>query len=173
MKKIFVLAVAVCVMPCVVQAKFSANICDDIAQCCNGFDNSDDSDEMEAACCGSYRGAEFYDCWDVCVRGASSQYCEEQSGDAYHCQPGQGYDEIKSRCETCSSGYYSELATWQGEYGDFITDYTCRRCPAFSGMYGTTAGAGSTSIAACYIPSGCTFSDTTGGGEYAENCYWQ
>ncbi|MDE6570727.1 MAG: hypothetical protein K2L95_00705 [Alphaproteobacteria bacterium] len=179
MTKFLVLVSVICVMPYGAHAKFSAGVCDSISQCCNGFDNSDDSDGMEAACCGSYGGSEFYDCWEVCIRGISNQYCE-QTGSAYHCRPGQGYDEIEGWCETCGSGYYSELATWEGEYGDTITDYTCRPCPRHwvgSIAVQPSGPNASTSISKCFI-SGTSvwgFSDSAGSGEinFQSDCYYK
>ena len=48
----------------------------------------------------------------------------------------------KSCLYRCKVGYY-------GEDGRM-----CSRCPSSGGVYGTTAGAGATSITECYIPAG-------------------
>ncbi|MDE6481505.1 MAG: hypothetical protein K2L25_01645 [Alphaproteobacteria bacterium] len=74
-----------------------------------------------------------------------------------------------NKCDTsitayrCAVGYYG--TSTNGTSG-------CTRCPASGGVYGTTADAGATSITACYIPSGTSFSDGSGSGTYTGNCYY-
>lgn len=47
----------------------------------------------------------------------------------------------------------------------------CTACPSSGGVAGKSA-AGTTAITGCYIPSGSSFSDSTGGGTYTADCYW-
>ena len=56
----------------------------------------------------------------------------------------------------CAKGYYSNSSN------------DCVQCPDG----GTTANIGSSSITACYIPSGTTGSDSTGTYKYMSNCYY-
>jgi len=70
---------------------------------------------------------------------------------------------LKSTEYRCAVGYYGSSSN--GTSG-------CTRCPSSGGIYGTTASAGSTSITSCYIPSGTSFSDSTGSGRYTSNCYY-
>lgn len=59
----------------------------------------------------------------------------------------------------CKPGYYL--------YAD-----DCVRCPSSGGIYGTTVDNNTGGITSCYIPSGNSFSDTTGSGTYAGDCYY-
>lgn len=73
---------------------------------------------------------------------------------------------------TCKSNYEYRCAV--GYYGSSTNGTSgCTRCPASGGIYGTTAAAGSTVITSCYIPSGSSFSDSTGSGTYTGNCYYK
>ncbi len=61
---------------------------------------------------------------------------------------------------SCKSGYYKN--------GD-----TCLRCPpSLDGVYGTTVDKNTGGRTSCYIPSGNSFSDSTGSGTYMGNCYY-
>lgn len=65
-------------------------------------------------------------------------------------------------CEyQCNKGYYG-------------SGQSCTRCPSSSSsiVYGTTAANGATAITECYLPSGTIFSDGTGSGTYAGDCYY-
>lgn len=62
---------------------------------------------------------------------------------------------------SCKSGYYKGITT-------------CTRCPrdTKSGLYGTTVDQNIDGITSCYVPSENYFSDETGSGFYAGNCYY-
>ena len=60
---------------------------------------------------------------------------------------------------SCKPGYYLDS-------GD------CVRCPSSGGVYGTTVDKNTGGITSCYIPSGNSFSDTSGSGVYASDCYY-
>lgn len=71
----------------------------------------------------------------------------------------------------CDTGYYgTPTYTYTERYGDYFAG--CYRCPSSGGVYGTTAGPGATSVTECFIPSGNTFSDDSGSGEYSGDCYY-
>ena len=59
----------------------------------------------------------------------------------------------------CKPGYYLDS-------GD------CVRCPSSGGVYGTTVDKNTGGITSCYIPSGNSFSDSSGSGTYSGNCYY-
>lgn len=59
----------------------------------------------------------------------------------------------------CAAGYYQSSGTG--------ASMTCTACES-SG----TNSVGSTAITSCYMPSGSSFSDTTGAGTYTGNCYY-
>lgn len=88
----------------------------------------------------------------------------------------------------CASGYYGTAtsasagctacpanATCAGGNGStfickanyYKSGAACQPCPN-SGK----STAGSTSITSCYLPSGTTFSDSTGSGTYSDKCYY-
>ena len=54
----------------------------------------------------------------------------------------------------------------------YLENGTCWICPLSGGTAGRSADKNDTGITACYIPSGSTFSDTTGSGTYTGNCYY-
>lgn len=62
----------------------------------------------------------------------------------------------------CAAGYYG--TSTNGTTG-------CTRCPSSGGVYGLS-DVDSADISYCYIPRGTKFSDSTGSGEYAADCYW-
>lgn len=59
----------------------------------------------------------------------------------------------------CAAGYYG--ASLNGTSG-------CTACP----NGGTSVAGSNTSITSCYLPAGTKFSDTSGSGEYTENCHY-
>lgn len=61
--------------------------------------------------------------------------------------------------ESCKPGYYLDSAT-------------CKTCPTSGGIAGKSADKNTKGIGACYIPSGNSFSDDTGSGTYAGDCYY-
>lgn len=65
---------------------------------------------------------------------------------------------------TCAGGNGSTF-TCKANY--YKNGSTCQPCPN-SGK----STAGSTSITSCYLPSGTTFSDSTGSGTYSDKCYY-
>lgn len=90
---------------------------------------------------------------------------------------------------TCASGYYGKATssttgctkcpsnatcsggtTFSCNKGYYKNGSLCSRCPASDGVYGTTSGTGATAITECYIPSGTSFTDSTGKWQYTTNC---
>ena len=63
----------------------------------------------------------------------------------------------------CAAGYYQSAGTG--------ASMTCTRCPSSGGVYGTNS-VGTTAITSCYMPSGSSFSETSGSGTYIGNCYY-
>lgn len=57
--------------------------------------------------------------------------------------------------------------------GYYLSGGKCSRCPSSGGTYGTTVDNNTGGITSCYIPSGTSFSDTTGAGTYTGNCYYK
>ena len=104
--------------------------------------------------------------------------CSNCSSETTYSAAGTGYQKKINRYCECSSGVATckETTVYQcavGYYGRSTNGTSgCTRCPASGGIYGTTAAAGSTAVTSCYIPSGTTFSDSTGSGTYTGNCYY-
>lgn len=99
--------------------------------------------------CGAWTGS-----WQSAGTGVEKRpflYCS----DNYEAGTCDKYTEYQYRC---AIGYYGSGSS-------------CTRCPALSGVYGTSA-AGTTSISGCYIPSGTGLSDTSGKYEFSQNCYY-
>lgn len=93
-----------------------------------------------------------------------------------------GYQErtyATCNCNTCTKTTQYRCAA--GYYGNPTTGTSgCTLCPS-SGIYSNsglttlisaTSAAGSTTKTSCYIPSGTTFYDATGSGEYDGNSYY-
>ncbi|MDE6481257.1 MAG: hypothetical protein K2L25_00315 [Alphaproteobacteria bacterium] len=57
--------------------------------------------------------------------------------------------------------------------GYYLENESCKRCPSSGGVYGTTVNHNAGDITSCYIPSGTTFSDTSGNGVYEGDCYYK
>lgn len=84
-----------------------------------------------------------------------------------------GY-EVRDYCNTTNCSTTKQYRCAVGYYGSSTNGTSgCTRCSASGGVYGTTAAAGSTVITSCYIPSGSSFSDSSGSGTYTENCYYK
>lgn len=66
---------------------------------------------------------------------------------------------------TCSGGNNSTFVCNKGYYKNGTS---CTACPSS----GTTSTTGATAITQCYIPTGTSFSDSTGSGTYTGNCYY-
>ena len=66
---------------------------------------------------------------------------------------------VSSTTYSCYTGYY-------------LSGTSCVRCPSSGGVYGTTVDKNTGGITSCYIPSGTSFSDTSGSGTYTSNCYY-
>ncbi len=80
-------------------------------------------------------------------------------------------DTATCNCGECVKG--AEYRCAAGYYGSPKTAGTgCTKCPSSGGVAGQSA-AGSTTITSCYIPSGSSFSDSTGSGTYTGNCYYK
>lgn len=78
---------------------------------------------------------------------------------------------------TCTISSLQTLLCDTGYYGTPTVTYTERYGASFQGCYscpssGTTAGQGATAVTECYIPSGNTFTDETGSGEFTGDCYY-
>lgn len=98
--------------------------------------------------------------------------CENNCVDTAWTAAGTGYESAVVCGSTCNTATQYRCA--KGYYGSPTSNTSgCTRCPASGGTYGTTASAGSTSITSCYLPSGSTFSDSTGSGTVEGNCYWK
>ena len=117
-----------------------------------------------------------------CVNGCCVNNTQIESCTPSNCQPSAwssfstGYETRTYRqCDLTLSNCLSsiEYRCAVGYYGNPTSGSSgCSRCPSSGGTYGTTASAGSTSITSCYIPSGTSFSDSTGSGRYTGNCYY-
>lgn len=91
-----------------------------------------------------------------------------------------GSNRVSRTVQTATSSGYTCNVSTSTEYGCAVGYYqssgtgasmTCTRCPSSGGVYGTNA-IGTTAITSCYIPSGTSFSETTGSGSYTGNCYY-
>ncbi len=92
---------------------------------------------------------------DVCFGNTNSGFLQL-------CTCGAGEQLSGSSCIPCSRGYYNGSE-----------NSSCTRCPRQDGVYGTTVSTGSMAVTDCYLPAGTAFSDTTGSGTYAEDCYYK
>lgn len=137
----------------------------DCQQCNNGYILKNNTLELSPTCTIGYHSCTA----DPCAGGCSN--CTTSAWSA----AGTGYEKrtvATCNCKTCNKS--TEYRCARGYYGSSMNGTTgCSRCPASGGAYGTTASAGSTAITACYIPSGTSFSDTTGSGTYTGNCYYK
>ncbi|MCM1294380.1 MAG: hypothetical protein NC311_02360 [Muribaculaceae bacterium] len=70
---------------------------------------------------------------------------------------------------TCGGGNGSTFSCNAGYYKNGTA---CTKCSTATGHNSATSAAGVTAITGCYIPSGTTFSDSTGSGKYTSNCYY-
>ena len=72
----------------------------------------------------------------------------------------------------CNSSYQCEYRCAAGYYGSTLNGTSgCTVCPVVMG--GRTSDPGSNRlITDCYIPSGTSFSDTTGSGTYTSDCHY-
>lgn len=57
--------------------------------------------------------------------------------------------------------------------GYYLNSGKCTRCPSSGETYGTTVDNNTGGITSCYIPSGTSFSDTSGAGTYTGDCYYK
>lgn len=76
----------------------------------------------------------------------------------------------QARCDNSNS--ISPTCQYRCKIGYYGTGTSCTRCPYENGIYGTTATLGATAKTECYIPSGTSFSDSTGSGIYSGNSYY-
>lgn len=96
-------------------------------------------------------------CWTTSDGGA---HC------VYPCGAGQEMD-WDGNCVVCASGYYQPNSTGNN---------SCVACPKLENVSAKTSGSnysGYDSITDCYIPSGSSFSDSTGNYSFASNCYYK
>ena len=116
-----------------------------------------------------YKSALIEDSYSTSVSRNITLECGERT---YSCTCGDKSDTFTmSGTLVCDTGYYgTPTYTYTERYGDYFAG--CYRCPSSGGVYGTTAGPGATSVTECYIPSGNTFSDDSGSGEYSGDCYY-
>ncbi len=59
-----------------------------------------------------------------------------------------------------------------GYYGNPTSPNSCSQCPAPGTTDAPTASTSGTTIISCYIPSGISFSDSSGDGTYTNKCYY-
>ncbi len=72
---------------------------------------------------------------------------------------------------TCSTQIVYRCAT--GYYGTSTNGTSgCTRCLSSGGVYGTSIAGNNAAITKCYLPSGTSFSDSSGSGEYTADCYY-
>lgn len=99
----------------------------------------------------------------------SCEYCES---DKLKISKGVAPGVYITACETCpTNGTCNGTTTLTCNKGYYGTS-TCARCPSSSGVYGTTASTGATSVTSCYIPANTTISDSTGKYVFTNNCYY-
>ncbi len=84
-----------------------------------------------------------------------------------------GYESKSTRMCSCLNGCKVTSTSYRcaaGYYGSSTNGTTgCTACP----NGGTSVAGSNTSITSCYLPTGTKFSDTSGSGEYTENCYYK
>ena len=101
----------------------------------------------------------------TCPSGCSSRVWKAHSeGYEVKCDISNGLAICAYRC---AAGYYGSAS---GNVSGSIVR-GCTLCPSSGGVAGQSA-AGTLSVIGCYIPSGTSFSDSTGSGTYTDNCYW-
>ncbi len=151
------------------------------------------SNELGGVCCDKYSidatvGSNCYGCSNTWTT-TNTRYQTRKQGYTL-CY---GYEHIETQYR-CANGYYGTPnsttsgctacpanatctaggnSTFTCNKGYYKNGTSCTRCPASGGTYGTTSAAGATSITSCYLPSGTSFSDSTGSGTYTGNCYYQ
>ena len=80
---------------------------------------------------------------------------------------------IGKNCEwRCADGYYGTAKGTSDSNPTATTMSGCTVCPTSGGLKGTSVAGDNATITKCYIPSGTSFSDSTGSGTYSNNCYW-
>ena len=99
--------------------------------------------------------------------------CTGCTSDSSWVSAGAGYE--KKTTASCDCGTCTKTTSYRcaaGYYGTSTNGSTgCTKCPSSGGVAGLSA-AGSKAITSCYIPSGSSFSDSTGSGTYTGNCYY-
>ena len=113
----------------------------------------------------------YYDC-----QGNNCTGCPNCTSDTTWSYYAEGYEKQTTRIcnySTCECEPTALFRCAQGYYGSpHKTPSGCTRCPMddTNSVNGTTSSAGSTRISSCYIPSGASFSDTSGSGVYPDQC---
>ncbi|MDE6250537.1 MAG: hypothetical protein K2M34_02800 [Alphaproteobacteria bacterium] len=141
---------------------------------CTCYDNSAGSYQWETYTCGCTSNSECgnnnYCNNGTCVGCSGCSNCNNGDWITLGSIPGATHQrrQLKNcNCNTCLDGGY-EYRCVSGYYGSPSNATSgCTQCPT----PGTSAN-GATSITSCYIPSGTTFSDTSGSGTYTANCYY-
>lgn len=105
--------------------------------------------------------ATYYDC-PSCVGGIASIYSYQTN--TVVISPNESYS-----YGTCSRDTVVAVKCLAGYFGNGAT---CTKCSTATGDDSATSAAGSIVITSCYIPSGNSFSDSSGSGVYTGNCYY-
>ena len=126
---------------------------------CKTYKNGDTS------CCLECESVELKPACDASTCVSDTSWSSYSTG--YQKRTARACNTLKTLCvETteyrCAAGYYG--TSTNGSTG-------CTKCPSSGNVAGQSA-AGSIAITSCYIPSGNTFSDSTGSGTYTGNCYY-
>ena len=96
------------------------------------------------------------------------QVCPQSCSNLAWADAGTGY---QVRCNI--SSYTCEYRCADNYYGSPSSALAgCTVCPSSGGVAGQSVAGDNSTITRCYIPSGTSFSDSTGSGTYTANCYW-
>lgn len=77
------------------------------------------------------------------------------------CPAGNSCPAGASEYESCARGYYA-----------YSMASSCTQCPAYGGVYGTTASMGTSLVSSCYISSGVTMTNNGHSFAFLSNCYY-
>ena len=149
------------------------------ATCYNGSSGSNFAIDnitffIEPGCTLSTSGCTTHECTkiDRCVCAPSSYLCPSSVQTCPEECPNLSWTALSGnpKAETrCNSDYQCEYRCAAGYYGSGVN---CTQCPSSGGITGTSVAGDNATITKCYIPSGTSFSDSTGSGTYTNNCYW-
>lgn len=153
----FALSGSVCYVNQCTNLQTADSSCDNICNWCKGTATTPDGYVYRPGLTGDFYPTSF-----------SRQVNQECGETTYSCVCNDKYGQLATSAEVvCDTGYYgTPTYTYTERYGDYFAG--CYPCPSS----GTTAAPGATSITECYIPSGNTFADDSGSGEYSGDCYY-